>query len=747
MKSMNSHQPSVVTLCTKALFITSVVTALFFIIGIQVAAAQTPGSFSTTWQTDNPGTSSSTAITIPTTGGGFNYTVYWEEVGTPGNNGTSTGLTGDATIDFPSAGTYRVDITGDFPEIFFDGAGDQEKILTIEQWGTIAWSSMYHAFYGTTNLTYEATDAPDLSSVIDLAGMFFGATAFNGNLDTWDVSNVVAMGDMFRDATSFNGTLNGWGSDIGSVTNMSAMFQGATSFNQPLDTWDVSSVTNMGNMFRDANSFDSALNGWGANTGIVTNMLSMFEGATSFNQPLDTWDVSSVTNMGNMFRDATAFNRPLEDWNVSSVVSMSSMFEGATNFNGALNGWGTTTASVTTMFDMFESAANFNQPLDNWDVSSVTNMNDMFQNSVNFNGALNGWGTTTASVTNMQSMFNGADSFNQPLDQWDVSSVTSMAFMFLDAGNFNSALNGWGTTTASVTSMFGMFEDASNFNQPLGTWDVSSTTNMNRLFQNAANFNQPIETWDVSSVNNMQAMFNGATNFNQPLGAWDIRNVPPTGLANTFDGTAWSKESYSATLEGWSAQGSTPPGLDLETTAQYLATAESARQMLISNGWTITDGGVYTAPPSGGSSGTRTRMPSTSQILPPAPPTSAPPTSEVPVDRDEILVRIAELEQLIVLLQTQAGMPVSPIPTDSEIPDDCFFSRDLMTGSSGEDVTCLQSYLTSTGDFSYSEGPTGYYGEVTRTAVRRWQERNEILPAAGYFGSISQRTSRSAYTK
>jgi len=30
---------------------------IFFILGAASAAAQTPGSFSTTWQTDNPGTS------------------------------------------------------------------------------------------------------------------------------------------------------------------------------------------------------------------------------------------------------------------------------------------------------------------------------------------------------------------------------------------------------------------------------------------------------------------------------------------------------------------------------------------------------------------------------------------------------------------------------------------------------------------------------------------------------------------
>ena len=64
--------------------------------------AQAP--FITTWKTDNPGTSSSTQITIPTTGTGYNYTVAWEEVGNASNAGTAGPFTGNATVNFPSSG-------------------------------------------------------------------------------------------------------------------------------------------------------------------------------------------------------------------------------------------------------------------------------------------------------------------------------------------------------------------------------------------------------------------------------------------------------------------------------------------------------------------------------------------------------------------------------------------------------------------------------------------------------------------
>jgi surface protein len=583
---MNSYQSSVVTLRARFFFIISVVTVLFFIIGIQSVSAQTPtvGSFSTTWQTDNPGISSSTAITIPTTAGTYDYTVYWEDVNDVAVNGTITNITGDVTIDFPIAGTYRVDITGVFPRIYIDSGGDREKILTIEQWGDIAWVSMYHAFGGAINLTYEAVDAPDLSSVIDIGGMFFDASSFNANLDSWDVSNVTHMPEVFRDATSFNGTLNGWGADTSSVNMMSGMFRDATSFNQPLDAWDVSSVMDMSEMFSDA---------------------------TSFNQPLDTWDVSSVD-------------------------TMLSMFNGATTFNSPLNGWGTTTAVVNTMQSMFDGATNFNQPLDTWDMSSVTDMS---------------------------SMFGGATAFNRPL-------------------------NGWGATTAVVTDM--------------------------------------------------QAMFINATSFDQPLGNWDIGALTATGLNNTFTGTAWSKENYSTTIQAWDAQGNTPADITLETTAEYLASAVTARASLIANNtWTIIDGGLFVAPApapvsSGGSSGTRVGSRSSGGSL------SVTSANDTLSEREELLARIAELQQLIVQLQSQVEETMTP--GTATAPASCTFTRDLTNGSSGEDVTCLQTYLMSTGDYTYADGATGYFGQVTKAAVQSWQSKNGVFPAAGYFGSLSRNT-------
>jgi len=67
----------------------------------------------------------------------------------------------------------------------------------------------------------------------------------------------------------------------------------------------------------------------------------------------------------------------------------------------------------------------------------------------------------------------------------------------------------------------------------------------------------------------------------------------------------------------------------------------------------------------------------------------------------------------------------------------CTFTRALTVGAKGDDVTCLQTYLESTGYFTYT-GAKGYFGSITKKAVASWQAANGVSPAAGYFGAISR---------
>ena len=67
----------------------------------------------------------------------------------------------------------------------------------------------------------------------------------------------------------------------------------------------------------------------------------------------------------------------------------------------------------------------------------------------------------------------------------------------------------------------------------------------------------------------------------------------------------------------------------------------------------------------------------------------------------------------------------------------CYFPRDLNKGSYGGDVHCYQQYLSHKGYLL--DEPTGYFGERTATATRRWQRDNGISgDDAGEFGEWSR---------
>ncbi len=585
-------------------------------------------NFITTWKTDNPGTSSPVQITIPTTGGGYLYNVVWAEVGVPANNGTLAGITGSTTITFPVAGTYRVEISGSFPRIFFSGGGDRNKILSVEQWGNIAWTSMNSAFRGCQNLVLNATDSPDLSGVTDMASMFRGATSLNQDINSWNVSSITNMSLLFNGATSFNQPLNNW--NVSNVTNMNSIFFGADVFNQDLSGWDVGNVTNMGSMFRNAFAFNGDITTWDVSN--VTTMTEMFVFCTSFNQNIGAWNTANVTDMSSMFVIANIFNQDISGWNVSNVVNMFSMFSGERDFNQPLDAWNV--SSVTNMQRMFENADSFNQNLNSWNVSSVTNMASMFEGAFVFNGAIDNW--NVSNVTNMSSMFRNASAFNHDIGAWDVSNVTTLNATFSFSGfnqdisnwnlasltnlnstftfsAFNQDISAWDVSTvttmrstfsgsifnqpigtwnvSNVTDMTSMFASAQVFNQDIGSWDVSNVIFMGNMFNNANAFNQDISSWNVSSVTNMGGMFNLTLAFDQDLGSWDVSNV--TNMTGMFNTSGVSICNYDQTLIGWASLPSLQNGIALGATGVFYCNGETARNTIITSyGWTISDAGL-----------------------------------------------------------------------------------------------------------------------------------------------------------
>jgi surface protein len=331
-------------------------------------------------KSDNTGTSNTDQFTLTgaEVSSGTTFNVTFSPIADPTDITTVTLNVSSPTITFPSIGSYivRVDSTT-FNRIQFNSGGDRRKVLTITQWGTIAWSSMANAFRGCSNMDVTATDYPDLSNVTNMSAMFGACTTLVGTSDfnDWDTSNVTNMASMFATCTLFNRNIGGW--DTSAVTAMNSMFQSAAAFNQNIGSWNTAAVTTMADMFRST-LFNQNIGGWDVSA--VTTMRFMFGGNTAFNQDISGWDVSSVTNLGLMFQSQTAFNQNISGWDVSNVEDFQNMFVANPAFNQNLGSWTLkTTAPSPNMSQIFASSgmscANYTDTIVGW------------ANYVNTNGA------------------------------------------------------------------------------------------------------------------------------------------------------------------------------------------------------------------------------------------------------------------------------------------------------------------------------------------------------------------------
>ncbi len=67
--------------------------------------------------------------------------------------------------------------------------------------------------------------------------------------------------------------------------------------------------------------------------------------------------------------------------------------------------------------------------------------------------------------------------------------------------------------------------------------------------------------------------------------------------------------------------------------------------------------------------------------------------------------------------------------------DKYIFTKDLTLGSTGPDVVALQKYLVKNQLMTMPVGVSyGFFGEITRAGVARYQLKHDISPTAGYFG-------------
>ncbi|MFK7933063.1 MAG: BspA family leucine-rich repeat surface protein, partial [Saprospiraceae bacterium] len=549
------------------------------------------GAFITTWEV----MTSDLSIRIPALSGGYNYFVDWGDGMTDANQTTA------ATHTYAAAGTYTVTIRGAFPRLYFYNQADQTKIRTIEQWGDIAWSTFYYSFHNCSNLTYNATDAPDLSNVTDMRYAFGGNTNFDGDLNNWDVSNVIYFSGMFNQTDVFNSPLDNW--NMSNAEDLSNMFRDAKGFNQPLASWEsatstLANVTSMSSMFWGATLFNQDVSTW--NVSNVNNMYAMFYIAPAFNQPLANWErtgstMANVANINYIVYGATAFNQDISNWNITGATNFAQAIYTSgidnTNYDRLLNGWGSQTVQPNQTLYAYNLNYCAGEPgrntltgaPNNWIINDAgracdtdaftttwtipaddltlqfpiygTNMtidwgdgnissnqsslpSHTYANASNYTIKVNG------NISQAYFAWRGDKDQIQTIEQWGTTTWSSMNYAF--AGCTNLTLNATDNPDLSnITTLYYTFADAPNFTGDLSGWNVSTVTDMYGTFRGATSFNSNISSWVVDNVTRMSYVFANATSFNQDLSSWKVDNV--TQMQAMFRDAS----SFNQDISGW----------------------------------------------------------------------------------------------------------------------------------------------------------------------------------------------------
>lgn len=192
--------------------------------------------------------------------------------------------TGNKSHTYAAQGSYQIKVIGSLSQISFANTGDKAKLISIDNWGNLKWSSFWTAFFGCSNMVANYIDCPNLSANIDLGNMFRECLKFNGTVSYFDTSNTWRLERMFLGCVLFNKSVSNF--NTAKVKSFDSVFNGCTAFKQSLASFSLVSATNISNMLNgcDINltgttaNYDATLVAWAAQD--VPSSLN-FHGGTS----------------------------------------------------------------------------------------------------------------------------------------------------------------------------------------------------------------------------------------------------------------------------------------------------------------------------------------------------------------------------------------------------------------------------------------------------------------------------------
>jgi len=583
------------------------------------------GTFVSTWQTDNAGTSGATQITLPLEAGGdYDFGINW-------GDGSSSKITAydqaEVTHTYPIAGTYKVKIDGVINGWRFNNGGDKAKITDISQWGDLLIGNSGGYFLGCSNLNVTATDVLDVSSVTNFYQAFYGCTnLITLDVSNWDVSNVTTFGYAFRSCTNLT-TLDVSNWDTISVGTFFRAFRDCSSLTTlDVSNWDTSNVSNFRYAFRQCGNL-TGLDISGFAITELTSATEMLLGVTiaNYSDVLINWAAQIPNIQSNVSFNAGANKYSTEARAARDVLTDTYGWTiadgGVIEEDKFISTWQTENAgsATKTIVLPLEASGTYNFTVEwgdgNTDEIKAYNQAEVTHvyastgaYEVKIGGIINGFrfndGGDKAKITdisqwgdlligNSGSYFYGCSSLNvSATDVLDTSSVTTFSNAFYNCSNLTTLdVSNWDVSNVE-TFAFAFNGCYSLTTLDVSNWNTISVTTFAYLFQNCNHLTTlDVSNWDTSSVTNLSRAFRNCSS----LDGLDISGFAITELdvaENILYGTTIA--NYSDVLINWAAQ---IPNIQNEVVFgagnnTYNDAGEAARDLLDNTyGWEITDGG------------------------------------------------------------------------------------------------------------------------------------------------------------
>ena len=533
------------------------------------------------------------------TGGGitYNYDIDWGD-GTPIEN-----VTTNAKIHtYVTPGVHEIKLTG---EIYIKSNTDASKWTEFKQWGSnVIIYGVREMFNNCQNMTYSATDAPNLSQMTNITyGVFY-----------W----------MFRNCYSITSLdLTNW--DVSTVTGQATgCFQSMINLRYiNISGWDMRNVTSHNTFMRSIGE-----NSAGIGVDIVaddilfnansTNWYQMFLQAKINSISVRNWRLGATSasvvqmwrDVGNSTGYTDKFNLDLSSWTNTSTLGGLNMDSWCSSAKGMktidLTGWDLSNCTSFNSWFINCSWLREIRGLDTLSLDSCTRLTSTFSgcrrlsfNNSNFSNTFlpNATCTSTAQTFyNCGDVLTGADLSVVPnTANWNMSAVTSVLNMFRDniyrAGevftfNWNAPL---------LTSLYLAFYNTKGIAEiNFSGATLPALGNLTQMAQNCSQLERIIfgANCDFSGVSAMNNVANGCGILRrlQFDSAVDFSSV--TSMSSIANSTSVLQVSdYDLVLNRMAATNTNAVTMSFHNTNYTIAVSGAARSTLIGNGCTITDAG------------------------------------------------------------------------------------------------------------------------------------------------------------